>query len=91
MALTSPGGSWTPYTFERRALRPDDLAVRVTWCGVCHTDLHAAEALTADAPPGHFVALGPGTRSTPRSGCGSFRSRRNGCTAAAPSWTRTCG
>ena len=66
MALTALGGSWTPYTFERRALRPDDLAVRVTWCGVCHSDLHAAEALTADAPPlvpghefvGEVTALG---------------------------------
>ncbi|MCT2585973.1 NAD(P)-dependent alcohol dehydrogenase [Actinophytocola gossypii] len=26
---------------ERRDLRPDDIAVRVDHCGVCHTDLHA--------------------------------------------------
>jgi alcohol dehydrogenase (NADP+) len=26
---------------ERRDLRPDDIAVRVDYCGVCHTDLHA--------------------------------------------------
>ncbi len=26
---------------RRRDLRPDDLAVRVDYCGVCHTDLHA--------------------------------------------------
>lgn len=26
---------------ERRDLRPDDLAVRVDYCGVCHSDLHA--------------------------------------------------
>ncbi|MFG1607520.1 NAD(P)-dependent alcohol dehydrogenase [Actinoplanes sp. NPDC049265] len=51
MALTTPGGSWEPYRFERRDLRPDDIAVRVTWCGVCHTDLHAAEDLAAGAAP----------------------------------------
>ncbi|SFF69180.1 uncharacterized zinc-type alcohol dehydrogenase-like protein [Actinacidiphila alni] len=27
-------------TIERRDLRPDDLAVRVDYCGVCHSDLH---------------------------------------------------
>jgi uncharacterized zinc-type alcohol dehydrogenase-like protein len=56
MALTAPGGSWAPYRFERRELRPDDIAVDVTWCGVCHSDLHAADALTdGSAPlvPGH--------------------------------------
>lgn len=42
---------------ERRALRPDDLAVRVDYCGVCHTDLHALDAhdSAAHTPlvPGH--------------------------------------
>lgn len=33
---------------ERRDLRPDDLAVRVDYCGVCHTDLHAVRAGAAD-------------------------------------------
>jgi uncharacterized zinc-type alcohol dehydrogenase-like protein len=50
-----------PWTFERRELRPDDVAVRVTYCGVCHSDLHALEAHTrADGPlvPGHeFVGV----------------------------------
>ncbi|MBB4685143.1 NAD(P)-dependent alcohol dehydrogenase [Amycolatopsis jiangsuensis] len=31
-------------TLERRDLRPDDIAVRVDHCGVCHTDLHALDA-----------------------------------------------
>ncbi len=42
---------------ERRDLRPDDLAVRVDYCGVCHTDLHAVDGRdgAADAllVPGH--------------------------------------
>ncbi|NDL55700.1 NAD(P)-dependent alcohol dehydrogenase [Phytoactinopolyspora mesophila] len=29
---------------ERRDLRPDDVAVRVDYCGVCHTDLHAVRS-----------------------------------------------
>ena len=51
MALKSPGGAWEGHTFDRREPRPDDLVVRVTWCGVCHTDLHAAEAMTAGSAP----------------------------------------
>ncbi|MDN3250468.1 MULTISPECIES: NAD(P)-dependent alcohol dehydrogenase [unclassified Streptomyces] len=42
---------------ERRDLRPDDIAVRVEYCGVCHTDLHALQGHTSDANgvlvPGH--------------------------------------
>ncbi len=50
-----------PWSFERRDLRPDDVAVRVTFCGVCHSDLHSLEAhASADGPlvPGHeFVGV----------------------------------
>jgi uncharacterized zinc-type alcohol dehydrogenase-like protein len=42
---------------ERRDLRDDDIAVRVDYCGVCHSDLHAIHGLMGkptDAPvPGH--------------------------------------
>jgi uncharacterized zinc-type alcohol dehydrogenase-like protein len=31
-----------PYTFERRALRPDDVRIEIRYCGVCHSDLHQA-------------------------------------------------
>ncbi|MEB1611110.1 NAD(P)-dependent alcohol dehydrogenase [Xanthomonas campestris pv. campestris] len=31
-----------PYAFERRALRPDDVALEILYCGVCHSDLHTA-------------------------------------------------
>jgi uncharacterized zinc-type alcohol dehydrogenase-like protein len=43
-------------TLERRDLRPDDIAVRVDFCGVCHTDLHALHARSGGDPllvPGH--------------------------------------
>ncbi|QHC70577.1 NAD(P)-dependent alcohol dehydrogenase [Rathayibacter sp. VKM Ac-2801] len=49
-----PGDSLRPFVLERRELRADDLDVRVDFCGVCHSDLHA---LGADAGfplvPGH--------------------------------------
>lgn len=42
---------------ERRDLRPDDIAVRIDYCGVCHSDLHALREHGAEsaAPlvPGH--------------------------------------
>lgn len=47
-----------PETVTRRDLRPDDLDIRVTFCGVCHSDLHAlhgADGSGDDARlvPGH--------------------------------------
>lgn len=49
-----------PLTLEsirRRALRPDDVEIQVTYCGVCHSDLHAL-----DTPPdnGGTFPLVPG-------------------------------
>ncbi|MFC3994833.1 NAD(P)-dependent alcohol dehydrogenase [Nocardiopsis sediminis] len=46
--------------FERRDLRPDDLAVRVDYCGVCHTDAHAIGAHDG----GSGVPLVPGHEFT---------------------------
>ena len=31
-----------PYAFERRALRGNDVAMEILYCGVCHSDLHTA-------------------------------------------------
>lgn len=46
---------------ERRSLRADDVAIRVTFCGVCHSDLHAIHSMTPDTVPlipGHeFVGI----------------------------------
>ncbi|MBN6035980.1 NAD(P)-dependent alcohol dehydrogenase [Amycolatopsis sp. 195334CR] len=51
---------------DRRDLRADDIAVRVDYCGVCHTDLHSLRAHSGTAPlvPGHeftgvVTAAGP--------------------------------
>lgn len=32
-----------PFEFERRPLRPNDVALEVLYCGVCHSDLHWAK------------------------------------------------
>jgi uncharacterized zinc-type alcohol dehydrogenase-like protein len=53
---------------ERRDLRDDDIAVRVDYCGVCHSDLHAVRGLikpiAGGVVPGHeftgtVTAAGP--------------------------------
>ena len=50
-AAFEPHGQLKPFEFERRDLRPDDVAVQVTHVGVCHTDLHAVEGLAPGAAP----------------------------------------
>lgn len=31
-----------PFAFDRRELRPNDVAIEILYCGVCHSDLHQA-------------------------------------------------
>lgn len=40
--VSSPTSPVQPMTIERRALRPEDVAIKVSHCGICHTDLHFA-------------------------------------------------
>ena len=37
-----PAERLKPMTIERRSLRPEDVAIRITHCGICHSDLHQA-------------------------------------------------
>ncbi len=39
-AAHSPDSPLVPYSFERRDLRENDVAMEVLYCGVCHSDLH---------------------------------------------------
>lgn len=41
LAALTQGDRLVPWTFDRRELRPDDIAVKNQFCGVCHSDLHA--------------------------------------------------
>jgi len=36
----SPNSGVAPLSIERRAPRPDDVAIRIDYCGICHTDIH---------------------------------------------------
>jgi uncharacterized zinc-type alcohol dehydrogenase-like protein len=39
-AADGAGAPLKPYAFQRRKLRPDDVAIEILYCGVCHSDLH---------------------------------------------------
>jgi alcohol dehydrogenase (NADP+) len=41
-AAPSAGARLQPFSFERRALRPNDVAMEILYAGVCHSDLHWA-------------------------------------------------
>jgi len=41
-AVQSAGAPATPHSFTRRDPRPDDVAIDILYCGVCHTDIHHA-------------------------------------------------
>ena len=45
--------------FERRALRPDDVAIEITYAGICHSDLHTCrndwEGTSYPVIPGHEI------------------------------------
>lgn len=55
LAALVRGDRLVPWTFERRELRPDDIAVKIQFCGVCHSDLHAVRGSSGPFPlvPGH--------------------------------------
>ena len=40
MAAYSPDGPHKLMNFERRALGPKDVAIKLHYCGVCHSDIH---------------------------------------------------
>ncbi|WP_407733158.1 NAD(P)-dependent alcohol dehydrogenase [Pseudomonas citronellolis] len=41
-AAPSAGAPLVPHAFNRRELRPNDVAMEILFCGVCHSDLHHA-------------------------------------------------
>lgn len=58
-AASSPTSGMAPYSFDRRELRPDDVAIEIDYCGVCHSDLHTVENDWGGAQypvvPGHEI------------------------------------
>lgn len=39
-AATAPKSSLTPFSFERRDPRPNDVVIDIHYCGICHSDIH---------------------------------------------------
>lgn len=58
-AAQSPTSLMAPFSFERRALRTNDVAIDILYCGVCHSDLHTAHndwgGTQYPAVPGHEI------------------------------------
>ena len=40
MAAYAPSGALRLMKFQRRALGPKDVAIKLHFCGVCHSDIH---------------------------------------------------
>ncbi|MGE4432186.1 MAG: NAD(P)-dependent alcohol dehydrogenase [Sphingobium sp.] len=58
-AAQSEQSGLAPFHFERRALRSNDVAMEILYCGVCHSDLHTTrndwEGAVYPAVPGHEI------------------------------------
>jgi uncharacterized zinc-type alcohol dehydrogenase-like protein len=33
---------WRPFEIQRREPGPEDVQIEILYCGICHSDLHAA-------------------------------------------------
>jgi uncharacterized zinc-type alcohol dehydrogenase-like protein len=55
----APDQPLKPMTFERRALRPNDVAIQITHAGICHSDLHTCrndwQGTSYPVIPGHEI------------------------------------
>lgn len=58
-AAQSAKDDLSPYSFTRRAPRPDDVVIEILYCGVCHSDLHTARndwgGTMYPSVPGHEI------------------------------------
>ena len=58
-AAPAPESGLAPLTIDRRDLRDEDVAIDIAFCGVCHSDLHAARndwgRTTYPFVPGHEI------------------------------------
>lgn len=54
-ATSRPEDPLAMWSFDRRELRADDVAVQVSYCGVCYSDLHAIRGLPSEGTPSPLV------------------------------------
>lgn len=71
-AAQSSTSGMAPHDITRRALRKDDVAIEIDYCGVCHTDIHFAQndwgVTQYPVVPGHEIvgrvtAVGPNVKN----------------------------
>jgi uncharacterized zinc-type alcohol dehydrogenase-like protein len=59
LGATSSDAALAPLTITRRPLNPDDVAIDILYCGVCHSDLHTArnewQVTQYPCVPGHEI------------------------------------
>lgn len=60
LAALSKDAPLTPYTFTRRELLPNDVAIEIKYAGICHSDIHQVKEEWGSARfpmvPGHEIA-----------------------------------
>ncbi|HHU11381.1 MAG TPA: NAD(P)-dependent alcohol dehydrogenase [Intrasporangiaceae bacterium] len=60
LATPAPGAPFEPVTIERRALRPNDVRIKIAYAGICHSDIHQAReewgSVLFPMVPGHEIA-----------------------------------
>jgi uncharacterized zinc-type alcohol dehydrogenase-like protein len=60
LSAASAGASFEQTTIERRDLRADDVAIDISYCGICHSDVHQARDEWGGSifpmVPGHEIA-----------------------------------
>ena len=79
-AATAANAPLSPWRFDRRNPGPNDVAIEIRYCGVCHSDLHVARNELGGGTrypivPGHEIAgvvtaVGPGGAEVTRGGRG---------------------
>lgn len=58
-AVEGPTSAFKPFQFNRRELKPHDVLIKISHCGICHSDLHMARnewnSSTYPMVPGHEI------------------------------------
>lgn len=58
-AALKPKAALTPFSFERREAREQDVVIDIQYCGICHSDIHQAREEWGEANfpmvPGHEI------------------------------------
>lgn len=58
-AAPTPGATLVPYSYEPAPLGPQEVEIRITHCGICHSDLHLVDndwaMTTYPTVPGHEI------------------------------------